>query len=133
VFEWNESYSVKVEILDGQHKKLFAVLQELHEAMKLGHGREITGGVLKRLLDYTIDHFATEETLMEKCKFPGLGAHRGEHHKLTNQVLAFKKEFDTGVGNITPQLMSFLEDWLKNHIKKMDQGYSEFLNAHGLR
>lgn len=132
MFEWNDSDSVKVHVLDGQHKQLFAVLQDLHNAMKSGHGKDVAGELLRRLIDYTVKHFAMEEELMEKHKFPGLAAHRSQHHDLTQQVLAFKKDFDAGVGNITPQLMSFLEDWLKNHIKKSDQSYCEFLNAHGV-
>lgn len=133
MFEWDESYCVKVHLLDSQHKRLFAVLQELQDAMIAGHGKQAAGRLLERLIDYTVNHFATEKALLEKCKFPGLAAQRSQHHDLTQPVLALKKEFDTGVGNVTPQLMSFLQDWLKNHIKKMDQGYSDFLNAHGVR
>jgi hemerythrin-like metal-binding protein len=133
VFEWKDSYSVKVEMFDTQHKQLFAILGELHEAMKSGHGKDVAGGVLKRLIDYTVNHFNAEENLMEKHEFPGLAAHRVKHQELTKQVVAFQQEFDSGVGNITPQLMTFLQDWLTNHIQSTDQGYSKFLNAHGVR
>jgi len=131
-FQWKDSYSVKVMALDTQHKKLFDLINELHGAMSQGHGKDVAGDVLRRLIDYTVSHFSAEEKLMEKHNFPGLVAHRAEHKALTDKVLAFKKEFDAGQTNVTPQLMMFLQQWLKNHIQSVDQQYGDFMNAHGV-
>ena len=131
-FQWKESYSVKVEAMDAQHKKLFDLVNELHRAMGTGHGKDIAGDVLKRLVDYTVNHFSAEEKLMEKHNYPGLTAHRAEHKALTEKVIAIKKEFEAGATNVTPQLLTFLQQWLKNHIQTVDQRYSDFLNAHGV-
>lgn len=131
-FQWKDSYSVKVAALDNQHKKLFDLVNELHVAMSQGHGKDVAGDVLRRLIDYTVHHFSAEEMLMQKHNFPGLIAHRAEHKALTDKVMAFKKEFDAGTGNVTPQLMTFLQQWLKNHIQTVDQRYGDFLNSHGV-
>jgi len=131
-FQWNPSYSVKVMAFDNQHKKLFDLVNELYPAMSKGHGKDIAGDVLKRLIEYTVHHFAAEEKLMEKHKFPGLAAHRAEHKALAEKVVAFKKEFDAGAGNVTPQLLTFLQQWLTNHIQTVDQRYGDFLNAQGV-
>ena len=131
-FQWKESYSVKVLALDTQHKKLFDLINELHGAMSSGHGKDVAGDVLHRLTDYTVSHFRAEEALMEKYNFPGLAAHRIEHKALTDKVLAFKKEFESGTSVVTPQLMTFLQNWIKDHIQGVDQRYSDFLNAHGV-
>ena len=40
LISWNESYSVKVKQFDDQHKKLVNMLNDLHEAMKQGKGRD---------------------------------------------------------------------------------------------
>lgn len=74
-FQWKDSYSVKVAALDNQHKKLFDLVNELHVAMSQGHGKDVAGDVLRRLIDYTVHHFSAEETLMQKHNFPGLIAH----------------------------------------------------------
>lgn len=131
-FEWNDSYSVKVGILDTQHKKLFKVVQELQDAMKAGHGKEKAGEVLGRLIEYTVYHFGAEEKLMENHGYPALAEHRAEHKALTDKVLAFKKQYEAGNGAILP-LMTFLQEWLTNHILTVDQKYSDFMNAHGVR
>ncbi len=131
-FQWKDSYSVKVAAMDGHHKKLFDLVNELHEAMSKGHGKDVAGDVLKRLIDYTVHHFSAEEKLMEKHQYPGLVAHLAEHKALTDKVLAFQKEFAAGTSNVTPQLMTFLQQWLRNHIQTVDQRYSDFLNSHGV-
>jgi hemerythrin len=131
-FEWNDTYSVKVMALDNQHKKLFDIIRELYSAMGKGQGRNVAGDVLNQLIDYTVTHFAAEEKLMEKHGYPHLASHRAEHKALTDKVLAFKKTFDAGTGNVTPELMVFLQQWLRNHIQTVDQKYSEFLNSHGV-
>ena len=132
VFEWNESYSVKVGILDAQHKKLFQIVQELQDAMKAGHGKDKASDVLRRLIEYTVYHFSAEEKLMENHAYPTLAEHRAEHKALTDKVIQFKKDYEAGNGSILP-LMTFLQDWLKHHILTVDQKYSGFMNTHGVR
>jgi hemerythrin len=132
-FQWNSTYSVKVEAMDGQHKRLFEIVSELYTAMRSGHGKDVATGVLRRLIDYTVQHFAAEEKLMQQNGYPTLAQHQAEHKALTDKVLAFKKDFDSGNASITPELMKFLQTWLTNHIHTVDQKYGDFLNAHGVR
>jgi hemerythrin-like metal-binding protein len=132
-FEWNERYSVKVSALDAHHKQLFAIIQELYIAMRAGRGKTVAGDVLRRLIDYTIKHFAEEEKLMEKYGYPQLVQHQVEHKALVDKVVSFKRDFDAGGASITPELMTFLQKWLTEHIQEVDQGYSDFLNAKGVR
>lgn len=131
-FEWSARYSVKVNAMDAQHKRLFEIINELYTAVRSGHGKDVAGGVLRHLIDYTVQHFAAEEKLMEQNGYPSLAAHRAEHRALTDKVLAFKKDFDGGAVGITPELMSFLQNWLTNHIQTVDQKYGDFLNSKGV-
>jgi hemerythrin-like metal-binding protein len=132
-FQWNDRYSVKVYAMDVQHKRLFEIIRELYTAMRSGHGKDAAGDVLHRLIDYTVKHFAAEEKLMEEHKYPSLAPHRAEHRALTDKVLAFKDDFDKGNSTITPDLMTFLQNWLTTHIQTTDQKYSDFFNSHGVR
>ena len=50
-FQWNASYSVKVEAMDAQHKRLFEIIRELYTAMRSGHGKDVVGEVLHRLIE----------------------------------------------------------------------------------
>ncbi len=101
--------------------------------MRSGHGKDVAADVLRRLVDYTVQHFTAEEKLMANNGYPSLAVHQAEQRALTDKVLASKQDFEAGIVSITPELMSFLQKWLTNHIQKVDQKYSEFLNARGVR
>jgi hemerythrin-like metal-binding protein len=131
-FQWNNSYSVRVHAMDAQHRELFEIVHELSAAMRAGHGKDVTGRVLSRLIDCTFNHFAAEEKLMKENKFPGLAAHCIEHRALEEKITAFKKNFDAGSNVITPDLMRFLQNWLTTHILTIDRNYSDFLNSRGV-
>ena len=72
-FIWNDSYSVGVKAFDEQHKKLFALVDDLHEAMVAGKARTITGQILNEMVEYTRQHFSAEEKMLQKYDYPGLG------------------------------------------------------------
>jgi len=76
-FEWTEMYAVKVAGFDRQHRTLFRTVNELNEALRAGHGKDIVGKVLQRLIEYTASHFAQEEAAMEKNGYPELGGAPG--------------------------------------------------------
>jgi hemerythrin len=130
-FQWKDEYSVGNETLDDQHRLLLEIVRELHSAMAAGHGNDVAGNVLLRLADYSVVHFAAEEDLMKKHGFPQLAAHRAEHRTFTEEILAFKKAFEAGSVNVTPDLVIFLQHWLHEHTQGSDQKYSEFLTSRG--
>ncbi len=131
-FEWSDQLSVKVGKMDEQHKVLMSLINELHEAMKTGMGKEATGKTLKRLIEYTKTHFATEEALMRQHGYPGLDLQKAEHAKLTQQVLDFDKDYNAGKITLTMEVMAFLKQWLNDHIGNTDKKYGPYLNSKGI-
>lgn len=67
---WDESYSVKVSQCDVDHKKLFELINALHDAMSAGDRKSVVAQVIDELTDYATYHFATEEAMFEKTKYP---------------------------------------------------------------
>lgn len=132
-FVWNDSYSVGVKELDSQHKVLVDLLNELFEAMQANKSKEILGGTLNKLVNYTRTHFATEERYMTQYNYPELIAQKREHLVFTDQILNFKNDFDSGKVSLTVQLTSFLKNWLVQHISGSDKKYGPFLNEKGVR
>jgi hemerythrin-like metal-binding protein len=129
---WNKDYSVKIQEIDVQHQKLVELINELHDGMKIGKGKEIIGKILNELVNYTAFHFQTEEKLFDKYGYPDKIVHKRQHGDLVEQVMSFKKSFDEGKGVVTVDLMNFLKDWLTNHINNSDKNYSKFLNSKGV-
>lgn len=132
-FQWTDTYTVNIAVLDRQHQGLFDTINELNDAMALGQGNAATEAVLRKLLDYTHTHFATEEGLMSKHKFPGLMQHKAEHDLFGKNVVQFLKEYKEGKSGVPVALLMFLCHWLKEHILVTDKAYSGFLIARGVK
>lgn len=129
---WNQGMSVGVRVLDEDHKKLIAMINELHASMMEGRSNDVIGGVLRRLVSYTVEHFQREETLFAETAYPSAAAHKREHEKLKAQVMAEIQKFQTGTVGIGMETLNFLRDWLKHHIQESDKAYSAHLNSHGV-
>ena len=133
LINWNDNLSVKVTEFDEQHKQLFGMVNDLHSAMGAGKSREIMGSVLTGLIDYTVNHFAAEEKLMQKHGYPGFARHKAEHDVLKKQVGDTMSKFKEGKSVVTIELMNFLKDWLTKHIQGTDKQYGPFLNSKNIQ
>ena len=130
---WSDALSTGVRAMDDQHKGLVNTLNELHAAMLVGNNKAATGQLLDRLVKYTHDHFAAEEALLTRTKFPRLSAHLTKHKDLTSQVEQFVARYQRGELSLNIDLLMFLRDWLSTHIQKEDKEYGPWLNQNGVR
>jgi hemerythrin len=131
---WTEKLSVGVGMLDEDHKRLVAMVNELYEAMQAGHGRDSLGRILDGLVRYTREHFAREEKLFAQTGYPATALHKQEHDALTRQVLEVQRKHAAGSATtLSLEVMQFLKNWLIKHIQGSDQKYRAHLNANGIR
>lgn len=130
---WSDKYSVNIGSIDKQHKKLVDIINRLHKAMLDKKTKDEMGIILNELIDYTVEHFGYEEELFTKYSYPGTLLHKKEHKDLVGKVSDFKNEFTAGKGAVSMKLLSFLKDWLINHINGTDQKYSDFLIEKGVK
>ena len=129
---WKDEYSVKIQTIDSQHKKLIDLLNQIYDASRLGKGKEVLGKILNELVVYTKVHFTTEEDFFKKFSYPDYVLHKIEHDKLTKQVTDFQEQYEAGNATLSIEIMQFLKDWLSDHILGTDKKYVEFLHSKGL-
>jgi hemerythrin len=43
IFQWTERYAIQVTDFDRQHQSLFCMMNELHEALGTGRGKDVVG------------------------------------------------------------------------------------------
>jgi hemerythrin len=132
LINWNDTLSVNVNEIDQQHKNLIRMINELNDAMKQGKGRTVIGKIIKDMIDYTTTHFKTEEGYFDRFGYPEAAGHKREHALFVEKVSAFSKGFEEEKLSLSIEVLDFLSDWLKNHIKGTDRKYSEFFNRKGL-
>ena len=122
--KWTEDYSVKNEVLDNQHKRLFEIINELYTMFANNEHKEKVGKIITELYKYTIYHFTEEESLLREKGNPLPMSHVQKHQEFTEKVKYFKLEFETGNKGITYEIMNFLRQWLIQHIQGVDTTYS---------
>ena len=126
---WTIRLETSFPIIDNQHKELVRMINQLHKAMRQQKGSNELSNILDGLAKYTVMHFATEEKIFEKHKYPDFNNHKKIHKELVSKVLAFQADFNSGKATVTMDLMDFLKDWLKTHIMKTDMSYVPFLKG----
>jgi hemerythrin len=129
---WDKSFSVNVNEIDAQHQRLVEMLNQLHEMMRAGNAKGVIGPLLDDLIKYAATHFGTEEKYFDKFNFVYSASHKAEHKKFVDKILAFQADFKSGNALLSMEIMSFLKDWLVNHIKGIDKKYTSCFNEHGL-
>ncbi len=129
---WGPMLEVGVKDIDNQHRKLVDLANELADALKSGHGKEVLGKILTELVRYTQTHFTTEERLMDQHKYPAAADHKQLHKELVKTVTDFKGKFDRGDASLTDDLMNFLRDWLTKHIMNIDKALAWDLKGKGV-
>lgn len=130
--EWDESYSVKNQAIDDQHKAWIAIFNRLHNAILSDEkkGCETIGAdALKAMLDYTEHHFTFEEEYLGKINYPELVAHRRLHRDFSSQIYQYNEEICQGVLILNTQIIKIIKNWLVDHIREEDKKYSVYADS----
>ncbi len=133
LINWNDGFSVNIAEIDQQHQKIIAMINTLHDAMTLGKGQNVIGKIVDDLISYTETHFKTEEIYFAQFGYPDTDRHKIKHAGFVQKVSDFKDGFEKGKLSLSIEVMTFLSDWWRNHIKGTDKKYSQFFNEKGLR
>jgi hemerythrin-like metal-binding protein len=129
VFRWNDSYSVGIPDIDIQHQQLFAIIDELQQAMKGGQSKSVMGKTLARLLDYTVRHFSFEQAMLARKGYSDTTAHKATHDRFVDQIKQYQRNHEDGTLGVSTQLMDTLQKWLAEHIKGTDMKYAKELGT----
>ncbi len=129
MFTWKEEYSVKVETIDAQHKRLFEMGQTMSDLVTNHAGEDIydeLNAMFEELIDYTKYHFSEEEKLMEKVNYVHLEDHKILHEKFIDKLLSFDlKQMDEDQGAFALTLLKTVATWIFKHINGEDFRYRE--------
>lgn len=130
--DWDEKYSVDVQEIDDQHKKLFSLFNKLQDLMIKGKKKTELEQVLAELIDYTVIHFATEEKLMHQFSYIGYVEHKRTHDNLLAEAKELQENFIKDSIILAEDLSVFLTDWLTDHILDVDKKYAPLFKSKGV-
>ena len=130
---WKDEYSVGIASIDEQHKRLVNLINQLQTAVKYSTGEIFEREALDELVDYTKTHFSYEEGLMEQNGYPDFEPHKAQHEQMIAKVEEVLAEYQRDHHAAMENALSYLSDWLINHINGTDKEYSEFLIEKGVK
>lgn len=127
--EWSDALSTGVEEIDSQHRILVAILNEANAKLCDSHSGRMFDQITKDLLGYAIYHFDTEEGLMKQYGYvePDAERHRQAHRAFSAKVVKVRRDMQDWHDDTCAELLTFLNDWLVEHIRNTDRQLAEFI------
>ena len=127
LIDWSDDLSVGSEALDDDHQRLIGIVNQLHNAIETGQDRRTIGDLLGRLAENAGTHFAEEEKIMRRARYPGLDQHAQHHTALLDQLGELFHEYEVGNIDLTPRTTEFMRNWVLTHLTTLDHELGIFL------
>jgi hemerythrin len=129
---WSDAFVLGIASIDKQHRWLVDATNRLHDQIE-SHQPEnkVLREILEGLVDYTMNHFILEEDLFNRLGYAEHDAHKAKHDEFSVHAVELLLRFEKGEP-VTHETLEFLQNWLIEHIMKVDRAYVPFLKAHGV-
>jgi len=120
---WNEAkFGTSVPEIDTQHKEWLRRFNVFDDTVMHGRERDAIYPTLAFLVEYTIQHFTLEESVMAKCHCPALGENIAAHKEFRNRLDEILRQIELmgpSAFNAIAIKME-MEKWLTDHICSID-------------
>lgn len=125
--DWTNDLNTGIAVIDKQHHRIVEYINQLYDVRKT-HTPQDLEKILQELVDYTLSHFAFEESLMEEANYRFITGHKRVHDMFRRRISDFMQRLKLGE-DITEELLSVLKSWLLNHIRSDDNDYVDVVKA----
>lgn len=129
---WRDEFSVGVEEMDTQHKKLLAMINRLIEEQHTLTDPKTIAELLTGMTDYAQEHFRAEEYLMAEYDYDRKTLQEKQHKEFIEKTVSFLSATNIGPNILSNALLDYLGSWLVGHILTEDMQYKEFFRSKGL-
>jgi len=129
---WKDEYSVGVDQMDEQHKKIIAMINRLIREQKVVTEAETIAKLLTDMTDYTREHFRAEEYLMSEYGYPRKDHQVKRHQEFIKKTMEFCSASNVGPNILSVALLEYLSTWLVDHILTEDMQYKAFFEEKGV-
>ncbi len=122
---WKDEYSIGEDSIDNQHKNLFIIANDIYALLNndlIIDKYDKIVAIVNQLKEYTIEHFADEEAFMMKGGYRKFLSHKTLHTDFIEKIDAVDlNQLDNGQNEYLRDIMSFVCDWLVQHILTEDK------------
>ena len=130
LLQWKLEYSVGVESVDQEHRKMLELINELGAQICEDTNSELVEMFLGEIYAGIAAHFALEERFMRNADYSEYGAHKEDHEALLDELVGIMDHFvaDPVVG--AEHLTSKLSNWFSVHFSSFDARLHGALGDH---
>ncbi|WP_331775066.1 bacteriohemerythrin [Sulfurospirillum sp. 1612] len=124
IFPWDDHFDTGIDVIDQQHRKLVAIINELATQVAYSTKIEDLSKIFDELVAYTLYHFATEEEIWNTYIPNDLlkQQHHAGHADFVEKVKSFQiEQQDKSLDLLADEALSFLTNWLAVHILDVDR------------
>jgi hemerythrin-like metal-binding protein len=125
---WDDSTdALGIDEMDQTHREFTALVNLLIEASDAEFA-----ALFGKLLDHCRLHFSNEGRLMRISRFPALGEHEGEHHRVYGDLVQMNRAVQRGRLMLArAYVKSGLTEWFGLHLSTMDAALAAHLKKTG--
>ncbi len=118
-------------LIDQEHRELFQAVNNLLDACSSGKGRAVIKDTAQFLEEYVNKHFAHEEELQRKSKYPNYQAHHLFHENYRRKLYSIVEQIKSHESTITDvAMLNSHISTLITHIKSEDKNIGRHLEKH---
>lgn len=126
--KWESKYKTGYKRIDDQHKELVNIINDLYSISSEANledekVKKSFSSILKRAIDYATYHFSYEERIMSAIDYSVSKEHITEHRAFSVKVVDEVAMYENGDNIVIEDFISFLRDWLINHIMVEDKKF----------
>jgi len=120
LIKWREDFEVGVAEVDHEHRELIELINSLHELMDKGANHDQVVESLGEIYAQIAAHFALEEKMMRRTRYPALAEHKQDHETLLDDLRDIMDEVEDDGAFDERQLSIDLERWFSDHFRTHD-------------
>lgn len=131
---WGDDLVTGITEIDEQHRILVNSINEANSRLTHNVNAATLDQITRDLLSYALYHFETEEKLMQEFNYADeyeedFNVHYQQHREFSAVVVTVRENIKAGNLMSRAELLSFLNNWLINHIRDTDQRLAAFILA----
>ena len=133
-FKWRNDFSVGIDKIDKQHKRLLKMLEGLPRLLLMEEEERLKAFklILLKIVEYLQFHFFTEERLMQDINYPGFEEHKNHHIEIFKKIYVLAHEADDIDSVAMKNTIEFLSEWYRMHFLSMDKYMGDYFVQGGV-
>ena len=129
---WREDLAIGDPVIDDDHRKIIAILNEIETVVNESAGRREMAAVLERLEATCRQHFVREEDLQARIGYPYQEGHAEGHNRFLAQLADLRRQIKDAQGaydyeGVIHNVAEALSTWFVHDILRHDQEMKPYI------